>query len=125
MLSKLRFVGVRTEDLIELYCLHIISLTEYCSTVFHSSLSQKLSNKIEAIQKTCLRVILGVMYVDYVSSLLMCGLTTLFLRLENRALQFALKCIKHPKNSGMFPVNASQDIVRCLCIQTCGLAALK
>ena len=87
----------------------MLEVAEYCSTVFHSSLSQKLLNKIEAIQKTCLRIILGVMYVDYVSSLEMCGLTTLFLRRESRALQFTLKCIKHPENSGMFPVNASQD----------------
>ena len=77
--------------------------------MFHSYLTQKLSNKLEAIQKTCLKVILGVMYVDYVSSLEMCGLTTLFTRHENRALQFALKCIKHPTNSAISPKNASQD----------------
>ena len=47
MLTKLKYVGVSTEDLLELYCLHIRSLTEYCSTVFHSSLSIRLSNKLE------------------------------------------------------------------------------
>ena len=73
MLTKLKYVGMKTEDLIELYCMHIRSLTEYCSTVCHSSLTQKLSNKIEAIQKTCLRVILGVMYVDYNAALDICA----------------------------------------------------
>ena len=69
MLSKLKYLGVSTEDLIELYCLHILSLTEYCSTAFHSTLSMRLDSKIEAIQKTCLRVILDVMFVDYISDL--------------------------------------------------------
>ena len=64
MLTKLKFVGVPTEDLINIYCLYIRSLTEYCSTAFHSSLTLQLSNKIEAIQKTCLKVIIDVMYVD-------------------------------------------------------------
>ena len=65
MLTKLKYVGVATEDLVELYCLHIRSLTEYCSTAFHSSLQQKLCNKIEAIQKTCLEFFLDVMYADF------------------------------------------------------------
>jgi hypothetical protein len=109
LLTKLRYVGIQTEDLIELYCLHIRSITEYCSTAFHSSLTQKLSNKIEAIQKTCLRVILGVMYVDYSSALEMCGLETLYTRRENRSLRFAIKSTKHPTNRDMFPPNPSED----------------
>ena len=74
MLSKLKYVGVPIEDLLELYSLHIRSLTEYCSTAFHSSLSLRLSNKLEAIQKTS---ILDVMYIDYTSALEMCSLKTL------------------------------------------------
>ena len=60
MLPKLKYVGVQTKDLMEIYAIHIQSVTEYCSSAFHSSLSQQLSNKLEAIQKTRLRVILGV-----------------------------------------------------------------
>ena len=109
MLTKLKYVGVPIEDLIELYCLFIRSLTEYCSTLFHSSLSLKLENKIEAIQRTCLRVILGVMYVDYTSALEMCGLQTLHMRREHRSLKFALKCTQHETNKSMFPLNPSED----------------
>ena len=109
MLVKLKYVGVRTEDMIELYCLHIRSITEYCSTAFHSSLSVKISNKIESIQKRCLRVILGVMFVDYTSALEMCGLKSLHMRREHRSLLFALKCTKHPTNSKPFPLNPSTD----------------
>ena len=46
-----------------------------------------MSNKIEAIQNTCLRVILGVMYVDYISALEMCGLKSLYSRREHRSLR--------------------------------------
>ena len=109
MLTKLKFVGVQIEDLIELYCLFIRSLTEYCSTAFHSSLSNKLSNKLENIQKVCLKVILNVMYVSYEAALEMCGLQALHVRREHRSLEFALKCVRHDSNKTMFPLNPSTD----------------
>ena len=46
MITKLKYIGAPKEDLIEMYCLYVRSLTEYCSTAFHSSLSIQLSNKI-------------------------------------------------------------------------------
>ena len=50
MLTKLKYVGVPIQDLIEIYCIYIRSITEYCSTVFHISLNQQLQNKIESTQ---------------------------------------------------------------------------
>ena len=52
MLSKLKYAGMQTEDLINIYILHIRSVTEYCSTAFHSSLTIEQNKKIEAIRKT-------------------------------------------------------------------------
>ena len=109
MLTKLKFVGASTEDLIHIYCMYIRSLTEYCSTAFHSSLTQKLINKLEAIQKTSLRVILGVMFVSYEAALEMCGLETLYMRREHRSLSFAIKCTKHIDIKYMFCLNPSTD----------------
>ena len=109
MLSKLKHVDFPTEDLIMVYSLHIRSVTGYCSTALHSSLSQKLSNKLEAIQKTCLRVILAEMYIDYISALEMCAIKSLFDRRESRSLSFAIKCTLHKSNMSMFPLNPSQD----------------
>jgi hypothetical protein len=109
MLTKLKFVGVNTEDLIQIYSLFIRSKAEYCSTVFHSSLSERLSAKLEAIQKTCLRVILGEMYISYEAALEMCGLESLQTRRENRSLKFALKSASHETASSMFPRNPSTD----------------
>ena len=101
MLTRLKYVGVQTEDLLDVYVLYIRSVTEYCSTVFHSRLTDADSNKIERIQKTCLKVILGDMYIDYSSSLEMTGLDTLR---DRRCLNFLLKSVKHPRNNRLFPL---------------------
>ena len=69
MLTKLRYVGTKIEDLVEIYILYIRSITEYCSVAYHSSLTVAQSDKIERIQKVCLRVILGDMYVSYEAAL--------------------------------------------------------
>ena len=89
------------------YILFIRSVTEYCAVAFHSSLTIEQSDKLEKIQKTCLKVILGVMYIDYSAALEMCGLQTLSDRRGKRCLDFSLKCIKHEKNNRIFPVNHS------------------
>ena len=80
MITKLKYVGVRIEDLLDIYVKYIRSLTEYCSVAFHSSLTVEQSNKIERIQKTSLKVILGEMYVDYPSALEMTALDLLSAR---------------------------------------------
>ena len=62
------------------------------------------SNKIERIQKTCLKVILGDMYMDYSSALEMTGLDTLQTRRLKRCLNFSLKSVNHPRNHRIFPL---------------------
>ena len=108
MLTKLKYVGVELEDLLEIYILFIRSVAEYCSVVFHSTLTKEETYKIEKIQKTSLKVILGVMYIDYPSALEMTGLDTLAARREDRCLRFALKSVKHSKMSRIFPLNPLQ-----------------
>ena len=105
MITKLKYVGTSIEDLIDVYVLYIRSVAEYCSVAYHSSLTQAQSEKIERIQKTCLRVILGDMYVSYDAALEMCGLKKLSIRREQRCLNFSMKCVKHEKNSRLFPLN--------------------
>ena len=108
MLTKLRYVGVSRADLLNIYVLYIRSVTEYCSVAFHSRLTQEQSNKLERIQKICLKVILGEEYTSYDSALEMCGLQTLYSRRENRCLDFALKCSKHQRNKRLFPLKAGK-----------------
>ena len=109
MITKLKYVGVGQEDLIDIYVKFIRSVTEYCSVSFHASLTQEQSNKLEKIQKTCLKVILGEQYTDYPSALVQCGLQSLSERRTKRCLDFALKSIKHPRNSRIFPQNSTKS----------------
>ena len=92
-----------TENLIEIYVLFVRSLTEYCAVAWHSSLTIEQSSKLERIQRTCLKVILGEMYVSYPAALEMCQLQPLATRRQARCINFAKKCLKHPKNSRLFP----------------------
>ena len=108
MLTKLKYTGVSTEDLIEIYVLFIRSLTEYCATAFHSSLTLEQSRDIERIQKTCLKLILGDNYVDYAAALEMTGLKTLHERREERCQKFALKSVRHPTMNRIFPRNPNE-----------------
>ena len=105
MITKLKYAGVRTEDLLDIYILFIRSITEYCAVAFHSSLTQEEANKIEMIQKACLRVILDDMYISYSAALEMTGLQTLYDRRQKRCLDFARKCVLHPINKRLFPLN--------------------
>ena len=103
ILCKLKYAGIRTEDLITIYVLFIRSLAEYCSVVFHSSLTEELTNKLESIQRTSLKVILAKNYVSYRAALEMTGLQTLEDRRESRQLSFALKCLESEFNRDLFP----------------------
>ena len=69
MLTKLKYVGTCTDDLIETYVLFIRSKLEYCSVVWHSRLTGEQRNLLERVQKTYLRVILGECYVSYEAAL--------------------------------------------------------
>ena len=105
MITRLKYVGVKIEDLIDIYILFIRSVTEYCSVVFHSRLTQEQSDKLERIQKTCLKVILTDMYIDYNSALEMTGLDTLQSRRLKRCLDFSVKCCEHPRNKRLLPLS--------------------
>ena len=105
MISKLKYVGVPIDDLFNVYVLFIRSVLEYCCVVWHSRLTQEQSASLERVQKTCMKVILGEMYISYESALEMSGLETLEARRTQRCLKFAKKCLRNPRHSGMFPLN--------------------
>ena len=110
MLSKLKYSGVKVEDLVEIYCLFIRSRAEHCGVAFHSSLTQHQTKKLTNIEKTCLKLILQEMYVGYIEACEMVGIIPLSQRRQNRTLDFAKKCSAHPENSRFFPVNASLKV---------------
>jgi hypothetical protein len=109
MLTKLKYVGVSIDDLIEVYVLFIRSLVEYCSVLWHSRLTQELVYDLQRVQKICLQIILRENYVSYEAALEMCGLAPLYERRENRCLHFAERCLKHPKFKHLFPLSEPDE----------------
>ena len=77
MLTKLKYVGVPTEDLLNIYILYVRSLLEYCSVVWHSTLTVEQGKNLENVQKLCLKVILGDNYNGYENALTDCCLDKL------------------------------------------------
>ena len=109
IITKLKYVGVSTMDLLDIYILFIRSITEYCAVSFHSSLTHQQSDKLEKIQKTCLKVIYGEEYTDYNTALSNSGLQRLSERRLKRCLDFSLKSLKHPKMNKIFPQNPNHN----------------
>ena len=107
ILSKLKYAGICIEDLITIYVLFIRSLTEYCSVVFNTSLTQVQAKKLETIQATSLKIILDINYISYSAALEMTGLEQLSTRRNKRQLSFAKKCVANEFTSKLFPENPS------------------
>ena len=91
ILSKLKYVGMKMEDLSTVYKTFFRCIVEYCCVVWHSSLTVHQNNALERIQRVCLKIILGKDYVGYISALESCELETLESRRDKLSLSFAKK----------------------------------
>ena len=100
-----KYVGTSREDLLDIYNLYLRSVLEYCSVVWHSTLTVQQGTDIENVQKLCLKIILGIDYSSYDEALIITGLEKLSTRRESRCLKFGLKSLLHPVHSQLFPVN--------------------
>ena len=87
-LKQLKRNSVNSADLLYFYVSAIRPVLEYACPAWHSSLTQKLSNCIERVQKRALVIIFGSrtdVYEDYCVQL---GISTLFERREMLSKQF-------------------------------------
>ena len=105
ILRKLYGFKVPIKDLITIYVAYIRSLLELSCVVWHSSLTEKDSDKLERVQKVGLRIILKDGYVSYEKALQMTGLQTLKNRRELLCLNFAWSALKSTLSQSMFPRN--------------------
>ena len=71
----------------------------------HSSITVENREDLERVQKTVLKIILGLRYKSYQNALDILELETLEKRREKLCLNFARKASKHPKCKNMFPFN--------------------
>ena len=90
-------------DLKKIYILQIRSKLEQSAVVWHSSLTQKCKKKLERVQKSALRIILGDQYINYRNALEVLDLQSLDDRRESLCLKFAKKCLQVKKFQSMFP----------------------
>ena len=102
LLRKLAGFGVKLNDLV-LYILFIRSLLDYCSVVWHSTITVEEINDLERVQKCAMRIILGKNYHSHENALVKLNLEKLKDRRQSLCLEFAKKCVNNPKTKNWFP----------------------
>jgi hypothetical protein len=90
-------------DLKRVYILQVRSKLEQSAVLWHSGLTKKCSDKLERVQKSALKVILGTEYVNYAHALDVLKLQSLEERKKYLCLKFAKKSLKVEKLKSMFP----------------------
>ena len=104
-LHKSSKFATNRHDLKKIYILQIRSKLEQSAVLWHSSLTQKCRNKLERVQKSVLRVILGSRYTNYDDALKELNLQTLDERRQSLCVKFAKKCLETKKFKNWFPLN--------------------
>ena len=97
ILRRLKHLGAREEDLLEVYIKQIRCLLELAVPAWQGSLSQAEKIDLERVQKTACHIILGDLYQSYSNALEVLVLDTLEFRRNKLCLKFALRAEKHEK----------------------------
>ena len=103
MLHKFSKFTKNKVHLMHIFKSQVRSVLEYCSTVWHSSLTESDSKDIERIQKAAVKLMMGKNYEGYSNSLKFLKLDSLQERREKNALNFAKKSAKHVNFLNFFP----------------------
>ena len=102
ILRRLKALGASIETILDIYQLVIRSVLEISAPLWSGALYKKNIIEIEKVQKLCFRVILSGKYLCYENSLKTLKQQTLEERRKNLCINFAKKCTKNPKMSGLF-----------------------
>ena len=101
-LRHLHHNGFSQEDLLRVYKSTILPCHDYCSNVFHSSLTLSQTVTLERLQSKALKAIYGY-DPSYTELMQKSGLSTLRARRQQRELAFARKCSTSNRFSHWFP----------------------
>ena len=104
--------GANQDQLLTLYHLKIRCILEFAAPVFHSSLTIQQSDLLEMIQKKCFAIILGASFKNYRNALKTLNQDALSTRRVQLCKTFAIKCLKNPRHSDLFPVHNTDRITR-------------
>ena len=99
----------RVMDLKKLYCALIRSVIEYSSVVYHSQISKYQSNRLEKVQKKCLKIMFGY-GKSYRSLLEKSGLETLESRRTRQFTKFAEKMAENKNCRHYFTMSERRNI---------------
>ena len=105
MLHRFSKFTKNRSHLMHLFKTQVRGCLEYCSTVWHSGLSDSDCKDIERVQRAAMRVIMGNKYQGYEEALKFMNLDSLRKRREKMALKFAQKSLKQVSFSGLFPLS--------------------
>ena len=105
-LRHLHHRGFSEQELLQVYKATILPCHDYCSNVFHSSLTLSQTIILERLQAKALKAIYG-FEPSYRELMEKAGLTTLRARREARELSFARKCLNSRRFARWFPVRES------------------
>ena len=108
ILRKLYSFNVPNPDLIQIYITYIRCLLEQSCVVWHSSLRQEDSLKLERVQKIALRIVMKDSYVSYENALEYTKLQTLEARRSQLCLKFTQSSAKNEFTKDMFQLNTSK-----------------
>ena len=98
--------------LIHIYKSQVRGNLEYCSTVWHSGLTESNTKDIERIQKAAVRIFMGNKYKGYEEALKFLKLDSLKERRLKMALNFAKRALKLEHFSKLLPLNESNHVMR-------------
>lgn len=110
-LRHLHHRGFSEEELLQVYKSTILPCHDYCSNVFHSSLTLSQTIVLERLQAKALKAIYG-FEPSYRELMEKAGLTTLRARREARELSFSRKCLASERFSRWFPVRENARATR-------------
>ena len=105
LLHKFSKFTKNKSHLMHIYKSQVRSSLEYCSTVWHSSLTQTDCSDIERVQKAAMKVIMGTRYQGYQEALKFMEIDSLKERRVKMALNFAKKSLRLDIFSSLFPLN--------------------
>ena len=92
-------------DLKRIYIMQVRSKLEQSAVLWHFGLSDKNRTKLERVQKSALKVILGKRYTTYSDALKKLNIETLEDIRKSLCLKFAKKCLQVEKLKKLFPKN--------------------
>ena len=102
VLRRLKNIGAKDEDLLDVYCKLIRCHLEFAAPVWQGAITRNERVDIERVQRCALRIILGDRYSSYENALEVMGLEDLEKRRVKLCLNFALRASKNVKHQHWF-----------------------